>query len=261
MNLYKRNEHIQNGIINASQKKLYGPRLAHGHDFFEIEYIIDGYGTYIIDGTEYPVQRNMLFFMSPASFHATGKTDAEIINVMFPCTLCDMAPLFQLFSNKVNTVLLPEADCILVEKLLEEIVSASQNGNTAYAVQFLRCLLYKLTTVTPAPKQPVVSHIQSAIVYIMENFRKNITLPDTADYVGIVPAYLSTLFLQETGMNFKTYVDNLRFDYAIKLLTFTKISIAEVCVQSGFSDYANFNRRFKEKFELTPKAYRMAYWV
>jgi len=257
MKLYTKQQHIQNHIVSAERKSIIGFCGEHGHDFFEIEYILSGTGNYIIDGTVYPMQSNTLFFMSPANFHAVENADAEIINIMFPCDLCDPAILFHLISHNAKMICFSEEDSILATKMLSEIVQALIRGDTAYAVQFLRSFLYKLTVLTPQPQKTLGSHIQSTIIYILEKFRTNMTLQSAAEHVGLVPAYLSVLFYQETGIHFKTYVDNLRFDYATNLLTSTDMNISEICIQSGFSDYANFTRRFKDKYHLTPKTYRM----
>lgn len=259
MQLFQKQEHIKNGILDASRKHIFGTTDDHFHDFFELEYMIDGTGNYLVDGISYPIQPNMVFLMSPASFHSLQNCSAEIINVMFPYELCDAATLFQLYTLRSNTIRISEEDHILVEKLLMEIVAALQRRDSDYAIQFLRSLLYKLTTLTPEPKKQVATHIQNAIIYILENFRSNITLQSTAEHVGLVPAYLSTLFVQETGIHFKTYLDNLRFDYARNLLSSTDMNITEVCVQSGFTDYTNFTRRFRQKYNTTPKNYRAHY--
>jgi transcriptional regulator GlxA family with amidase domain len=56
-------------------------------------------------------------------------------------------------------------------------------------------------------------------------------------------------------------LDDLRFSYAQKLLTLTALSIKEVQYRSGFLDYANFARRFKEKQGLSPTEYRKKHRV
>lgn len=254
MILLTKKEKIENGFVSASKKHITGDFYEHGHDFFEIEYIINGKGTYIIDGKTYPIEKNMLFFMSPSNFHALKDCDADIINIMFSCNICDTEALFCLFSPKtaVFTKLSPK-DSLLIEQLLSEITSGN---DVNYSVQFLRCMLYKLTTLLSEKRSDVCSHIQASIVFITENFKKDITLYDTAKSIGLAPAYLSNLFSKETGMNFKSYLDNIRFDYVVKLLKFTDMSISEICFESGFSDYSNFSRRFKLKYGLTPLQYR-----
>lgn len=258
MELLEKNDQIENGIISASRKHIKGDFSEHGHEFFEIEYIISGSGTYFIDGKSYPIRDKMLFFMSPSNFHAIENCNAEIINVMFSCNLCDTNSLYCLFSpNKVTATSFSHNDIILIETLLKEI---TESNDINYTVQFLRCILYKLSKLITDDKNDSTfhsnSHIQSAIIYILENFRTNITLNDVANYTKLAPAYLSTLFSKETGFNFKKYIDNIKFDYAIKLLKFTNMSITEVCSTSGFSDYTNFTRRFKIIYGCTPSEYR-----
>ncbi len=261
MEFLNKQQLIKNEIITASYKTICSETLAvHVHDFFEIEYIIKGSGTYIIDGVEYEIQDNMLFFMSPSAFHSFDNVQAEIINLMFPCSICDMSILFKLFFAKKSAVFTDEPNT-LIKRHLDRIVHCCNDKDYTYAINFLQCLLYELNTLTPFSGTNYTSHVQSAIIYITENFRDNITLTDTAEHVGIVPVYLSKLFLKEIGVNYKVYLDNIRFDHATKLLTFSNTSIADVCTQSGFIDYANFHRRFKKKYNMTPKAYRNLHHV
>ena len=255
MKLFKKDQEINNGIMNAGKKHITGNFPEHGHEFFEIEYILNGTGTYTVDGTAYPIRKNMLFFISPANFHAVSDCEADLINIMFSCDLCDPSTLFRLYAPEAaSAVCFSDTDGLLAERLFSEILTSP---DLDYAVQFLRCILYKIASLLPKDKNCMAgSHIQTAIIYILENFRSNASLSHTAPYVGLAPAYLSNLFLKETGINFKVYLDNLRFDYAARLLLFTSMSISEICTDSGFTDYANFTRRFKIKYGCTPAAYR-----
>lgn len=254
MKLLEKTSQIENGMISASRKHFGGAFYEHSHEFFEIEYIIKGSGKYFINGKEYPIHDKMLFFISPSDFHAIENCNAEIINVMFSCNLCDSHTLFNLFSPDTNSAIqFSEKESILIEQLLFEILASEK---TDYQIQFLRCVLYKLSSLFTSHQDKTITHVQSAIVYLLENFRMNVTLESTARYVNLAPAYLSTLFSEQTGMNFKVYLDNLRFDYAMKLLSFTNMSVLEICNESGFYDYANFTRRFKKKFNCTPSEYR-----
>jgi two-component system response regulator YesN len=100
------------------------------------------------------------------------------------------------------------------------------------------------------------TYIQAAIIYILENFHSSLTLEKTAKYISLAPAYFSSLFQKEVGIGFKEYLDNIRFDHALKLLTFTNMPVCEICSASGFADYTNFARRFKSKYHCAPTGYR-----
>ena len=62
MDFFGKKQLIKNGIIYAEYKKISESIPTHIHDVFEIEYIIKGTGTYIVDGEEYEIHDNMLFY-------------------------------------------------------------------------------------------------------------------------------------------------------------------------------------------------------
>ena len=254
--LFLSNMEIPNGIIGAFHRHWERDIEPHGHDYFEIEYVLSGSGTYQVNNEKYKIERGALFFMTPSDFHMIETKDMEIINVMFSFHLCDTALLFDLFTNNTAPyILFDGADRRLIEGLLKEIAATSQQENDWYNIQFVRCLLYKLAMLTP-PKSTSASPVRDAIVFIHENFRTPITLVTVAKKVGLAPPYLSTMFFKETGINFKAYINQLRFDYATKQLQFTDRKIVNICHNSGFTDYTNFVRRFKDIYGMTPSEYR-----
>ena len=52
MNRYSKTKFIENGYLKASKKPENNFVDTHFHDFFELEYIISGSGTYTVDGKE-----------------------------------------------------------------------------------------------------------------------------------------------------------------------------------------------------------------
>lgn len=256
MQVFSGKKFIANGILSARRKWYRGSGGEHSHDFFEMEYILQGSGSYTINGHRYPLEPGTLFYLSPADLHTVDTEGAELINVMFPCSFFDSDLLFSLFAPGTAVALqLSSEDRALIEPLLAETVSSAQ-ADPDYALQFLRCVLLKLSTLTPAQKSRPSTPIQAAIVYTLEHFRSGVTLRETAEQIGLTPNYLSALFLKETGKNFKVYLDDLRFDHAANLLRATDLPAAEVCFAAGFNDYANFSRRFRRKYGCPPGNYR-----
>ena len=102
---------------------------------------------------------------------------------------------------------------------------------------------------------------QSVIVkareYIDSNFSKaDISLDSTADYVGISPNHLSTVFAQETGGNFIEYLTRLRIDRAKLLLKSTAMKNADIAAEIGFSDPQYFSFIFKKNTGFSPREWR-----
>ncbi len=77
-----------------------------------------------------------------------------------------------------------------------------------------------------------------------------------AEHVNLTPAYFSNFFKKNKGESFKSYLSRLRMEYAKKLVQFSDMTMLEICGESGFNDYANFERRFKKIYGESPTAMR-----
>jgi YesN/AraC family two-component response regulator len=58
------------------------------------------------------------------------------------------------------------------------------------------------------------------------------------------------------GKTFTEFVNEFRIVHACKLLREERYTIVEVCFESGFNNFAHFNRMFKGKTSKTPNQYR-----
>lgn len=267
MRLMTKNEHIANGIIHASYKQFHGNTAHHRHEFFEIEYIISGSGICEINGREYHAEENMIFFMTPADIHRFSSESCEMINVMFSCESVSTENIFRLVSSALDCIRLSsKQDIKLVEALLAEIVSCFESGNIENSLVFTSALTVKLASFSPEEKVgnlpegdcKLPSDICKVMLYLLENFREGVSLDDAAEYIGFSSSYLSSAFRKYTGQTFKNYLNSLQFDYASKLLAFSDKNVQQICYESGFSDYSNFERRFRNRFGCSPKEYRAA---
>lgn len=92
--------------------------------------------------------------------------------------------------------------------------------------------------------------------YLQEHLAEEISLSVLAEQFHLNPQYISQLFKSEIGVNFLTYLTNIRMEKAKKLLLSTSLSIAEVAEQSGYGDYRVFTKVFKKSEGITPSQYR-----
>ena len=253
MYIMKKDELFTDVLVSASKKRFVGDVKPHGHDFFEMEYIIEGNGTYDIDGKQYAIKSGMLFFMTPANVHTVKNADMELVNVMFKIG-GGVLP-FDIGGGYMSATEFSEEDRPLVFELLSELVKVHKT-DIRYGRLLLECVFQKLSFSDVRVNAESKPYISQTIAFILENFRKGITLGDAARGVGLSKAYLSDYFVTQTGINFKTYLDNVRFDYVRMLLEFTDTPIGEIYLDAGFGDYTNFSRRFKKRFSMSPVEYR-----
>lgn len=69
-------------------------------------------------------------------------------------------------------------------------------------------------------------------------------------------SYLSRFFKQETGYTFSQYVTMLRMNRVKRLLETTDMPIKDIVQSVGYSDPANFTRKFRQQEGMTPGEYR-----
>lgn len=96
----------------------------------------------------------------------------------------------------------------------------------------------------------------TVIDYINKNFKQPISLNTLAHLVQISPYRLSHFIQDRLGISFQEYLQNIRFEYALKELKNTNLPISEIVRNSGFSDPKYLNRLMKKKFHVTALKYR-----
>ena len=241
--------------ISAVKKNFNGKYKSHWHEFYEIEYIISGTGIYEIDGKEYKIKPGTLFFMTPVDFHSVDAKDIEIYNIQFSSLAANTEILAEITERDFPTFFeLKGNDLSFIEAQLAEMVI--NHNDRQFQSLILNCILAKLLKLQNNGGKADLSPISKAQLYILNRFRDNISLSDVAKNAGFSVSYFSMLFKKETGKTFKEYTNNLKFEYAEKLLKYTDFTVLQVCNESGFEDYANFLRRFKERTKMSPTEYR-----
>ncbi|MGN0659932.1 MAG: helix-turn-helix domain-containing protein [Emergencia sp.] len=98
--------------------------------------------------------------------------------------------------------------------------------------------------------------IRELMLYLNAHCGENITLKSAADMIHVNPTYLSTLFRQETGTAFSTYLRNIRLARAEELLATTSMSVTEIALSTGFSSSGYFSKVFRESRGMTPREFR-----
>jgi AraC-like DNA-binding protein len=103
------------------------------------------------------------------------------------------------------------------------------------------------------------SRVMKVKRYIDLNYAGDVSLPVLADIAGMTPPSLSRFFRMSTGRTVKDYIAEVRLGAAARLLVDTQLNIADICERSGYGNLSNFNRIFKARRGLTPKAFRELY--
>ena len=235
----------------------------HWHEYYEVELFLSGKGTTLMNGTEHPVERGKLFFMTPIDIHCYTVTETtETINISFTAEVIeDMGITEKLSVNSGAVITLSEEETewmfSMAKKMREESLK-NEFMNKKYISQMMGCILIEILRKAGKKRDGAKSpdSIQSAIQYIYLHFRENLNLDVVAAQAGLSSNHFSEKFHRYMGATFKEYLTRVRLDYAIKLLLYTEISINDVSYFSGFNSVSYFLRAFKKKYNTSPLAYR-----
>lgn len=114
----------------------------------------------------------------------------------------------------------------------------------------------RITVETDVPQEQTIIRM---VRYMQEHLMEEISLNILAEQFHLNAQYISQLFKSEVGVNFLTYLTNIRMEQAKKLLISTSLSIAEISEKTGYADYRVFTKVFKKSEGVTPSQYRRSF--
>lgn len=113
--------------------------------------------------------------------------------------------------------------------------------------------LCKLFTVEPDDS----SLIATIEKYISSNYSDpSMGLNRISDKFQISESYFSHMFKEKTGVNFSTYLENIRMKEAARLIKETDTGLNELYISVGYNNANTFRRAFKKVYGITPSMMR-----
>lgn len=98
--------------------------------------------------------------------------------------------------------------------------------------------------------------VRQIIKWAKENLDRTVAINEAADGVGLSPSRASHLFVEETGLPFRTFVLWLRLVRAVDAHA-GGVNLTEAAQAAGFADSAHLSRTFKRMFGLPANALDM----
>ncbi len=115
----------------------------------------------------------------------------------------------------------------------------------------------KVAAATEEPSHTLTAQqLHRVTAYIRDHSSQDLTLEVLAQQTGFSPYHFARLFRQTTGETPHQCVRRERLAHAQRLLKSSKLSLAQVAVESGFADQSYLTRVFKRALNVTPAAYR-----
>ena len=253
---------------------------SHRHNFIEVLYVCEGSLINIIGGKQVVIEAGELLFLNQFTRHEilpAGKNDIAI-NFMILPEFVDVAYTMAGSNNVladflVNVLRQNEekgeylhfrvAEVLQIQNLLENMIYSLVTGrgdqNRINQTTMGLIFLYLLDSVQYAemrvPNQYENMISMTTLDYIEQNY-KTATLTELCVRLHLPMHVLSKMIKKNTGFNFKELLQRKRMNKAIELMCETELPISDIIAAVGYENGSDFHRVFREKYHVTPRAFR-----
>jgi AraC-like DNA-binding protein len=136
----------------------------------------------------------------------------------------------------------------------ERAAAAYRAADTATLIELGRILAANLAAGIKADAPDL--RVRKAIAWAAQQLEGPASLPEAAAAVGLSADRLRHLFVEQTGLPFKTYMLWLRLTRALERFA-AGASLTQAAHDSGFADSAHLSRTFRRMFGVAPTALRV----
>ncbi len=150
-----------------------------------------------------------------------------------------------------------------VKMLLHELLNQSNGNPIISLMQILETLahceeinLLSNTQYQNEYDQYDTDRINHIYQYSISNFQKKISIEEISEVANISPHSFCRYFKSRSRKTYSQFLLELRIGHACKLLSESRIPVAQVCFESGFNNFANFNKYFKLHTGKSPMQYQ-----
>ncbi|MBA4167115.1 MAG: AraC family transcriptional regulator, partial [Chitinophagaceae bacterium] len=95
--------------------------------------------------------------------------------------------------------------------------------------------------------------------YSLTHYKRKIQMEEIAGVANMSPNSFCRYFKSKTRKTYSNFLIEIRVGIACKLLLENKLSIKQICYESGFQNFASFHKYFKIITQKTPLNYQRQY--
>lgn len=246
--------------------------ILHSHPFSELFYVVNGTGTFLAEGAEFPVRKNDMVIINPHIQHTEKSlptTPLEYIvlgidGLSFSFGSMASAPdviAMDTASGSVYKYNMQHSNVYAYLNIMLEEISHKEENYEAVCQNLLEVLLTCMLrnnhlSIVPSSNTILSRECTQIKNYLDANYSQNITLDTLAGLTHMNKYYMAHAFTKYIGISPINYLLEKRIQEGKSLLESTSHSIAQVSAILGFSSQSYFSQAFKKATGKTPIQYR-----
>ncbi|PKK94477.1 MAG: hypothetical protein CVV60_06235 [Tenericutes bacterium HGW-Tenericutes-5] len=244
------------------------------HEEIEIIWVIKGNAIITVDGKEYLLSPQTVFLVYMYRKHSLkSEENSIIVTYRLKKEYLHKNNLFFEKINFVNRVYSFEELAVkykqvplLIVEIIKLLISEEVSDLNRYKIiGYYNMYIVDLYRIIMKERYLDVKHINfenylnrihTIIEYTYKNFKEKISLDKLAEITKVSAYRLSHFIKEALGISYRDFLQNVRFERALKLLKETNSSVAEIAIECGFSDHKYLNKLMRDRFHITPLKYR-----
>ena len=236
----------------------------HCHERYEILYVADAYGSYVIEGAEYELSPGVIMLIKPFAYHHANidpRQGNKVLSVYFTKDF-----LSEQVSLILDGVLDGEGSGRFYPSYLhdENIYTAFDRFSLAEKLPkeqgraFVLSLLSEIIILLSAVEGKNICAASNCLGarasrYINDNITKNIGLDRLAKKFFVSKYHLCRAFKEYNGISVHSYINHKRIMYAKQLIE-SGVTASGAAERVGFGDYSAFYRAYVKIVGKSPTA-------
>ena len=274
--------YLKEGMILIRKHPRFCYVRKHSHNYLEINYVLCGQITEILDNNKVDLNEGEMVFISKNSMHEflpAGENDILLNFIILPEFFDFIFPfidkntnikkfLVNLLSNKEesNSIIFHSSKIETVQNIIKNILITYEEKDEKMndlLRQYFLLLIYELLKHTDQAEETLSSNYDSIILfktynYIESNF-SNASLITLSSMLQEDYFYLSKKIKKLTNFTFQQLLEAERIKASKTLLVSTDANINDIAYHVGYNNLTFFYRLFKKQVGCTPLEYRNKY--
>lgn len=242
-------------------------RDKHWHRSIEIFAVYEGGLTFYINEEKHPLEAGEFMLVNSNEIHSIDAQEKnQTVVLQMPLKI------FEDYFTGEQFIRFTHDSTVQDEKVMELIWKmydaylGKQSGYEMKVKSFYYMLLYLLVTKyreldvdqDMLKRNKKLTRLSTITAYIKDHYTEELSLETLAEIFGYSPTYLSRMFQKYAGINYKSYLQSIRVQYAYQELTNTEHTISEIALNNGFPNSKALAKVFRKKYGVLPSEYRRA---
>lgn len=140
-------------------------------------------------------------------------------------------------------------------KLHVPLLQTDENGWKNMQLEFVS-IFRRLAVSENSPSKRMEQTVETVCSHVKENLGEDLSLVRLAELTDHSSTYLSRIFKEVKGIGYNDFVVECRMEQAAYLLHDSKLKLADIIEQVGYTSSSYFIRTFRRTFGMTPMEYR-----